>query len=266
MFTFNGFFIGNRVVPNILVSCDHGLMIVNRFDNNINSVGVTLLDHGNNNTIEADLTLRALADITNPVVFDIGSNIGTYATWIARALMNRNGKVYCFEPQREIFQMLCGNMAVNNIFNVYAHQVGLGREEKFIDLPVVDYCTNGSSFGAFSLDGVERNRYTKIPNSTQRVKITTLDKFVEEWNIEKVDFIKIDAEGLDIDVMDGGKNTIQKFKPDLFIEFLNLGSTKDEQTSEEGKDNLIKYLKNLGYNYHVVGHDIFATTKVLTNN
>lgn len=241
-------------------------MIVNRFDNNINSVSLTLLDHGNNNTVEADLALRMLANVKDPVVFDIGSNIGTYATWIAKALMNFNGKVYCFEPQREVFQMLCGNMAVNNIFNVYAHQVGLGREEKFIDMPVVDYCANGSSFGAFSLDGVDRKRYNTIPNSTQRVKITTLDKFVEEWNIEKIDFIKIDAEGLDIDVLEGGKNTIQKFKPDLFVEFLNLGSTKDEQTSEEGKSNLISYLQNIGYQAHVVGHDIFATTKNLTNN
>lgn len=255
------FTIGDRVRPNILVSCDQGLMIVNRFDDTPSSVGITLLDHGNNNTVEADVTVRALQNIPNPVIFDIGANIGTYASWVANWARERNGKVYCFEPQREVFQILCGNMAINNIFNVYAHEIGIGREEKFIEMPVVDYCKPGSSFAAFSLDGVERNRYQHIPGSTQRVKITTLDKFMNDWGIEKVDFIKIDAEGLDIDVMEGGLETINKFKPDLFVEYLNLGSTRHEDSMEEGKQVLINYLNNLGYTCYLVGHDVFATTR-----
>ena len=255
------FKIGNRVRSNILINCDHGLMIVNRFDNNpMVSISEMLLKHGNNNTVEADLTARALHNIPNPVIFDIGSNIGTYATWVAEWARERNGKVYCFEPQRQIFQMLCGNMAINNIMNVHAHWMGLGNIDGYIDLPEVDYFKPDSSFGAFSLDGVDRHRYANTQN-TQRVQISTLDKFMSDWNVEKVDFIKIDAEGLDIDVMEGGKHTINKYKPDLFVEYLNLGSSKDEDTAEEGKQNLIKYLHDLGYNTHLVGHDVFATMK-----
>jgi FkbM family methyltransferase len=255
------FNINDRKAQNILVNCDHGLMIINRFDNDpLISVGTFLLDHGNNNTVEADLTVRALLDIPNPVIFDVGSNIGTYATWVARWAKTKQGKVYCFEPQRQIFQILCGNMAINNIDNVYAYNIGLGKEETFIDIPEVDYTKPNSSFGAFSLDGVDRNRYSNL-EQTQRIKISTLDNFVSEWKIEKVDFIKIDAEGLDVDVMEGGLNTIKKFMPDLFVEFLNLGSSKKEDTSSEGKDILVDYLKNLGYNTHLIGNDIFATTK-----
>jgi hypothetical protein len=47
----------------------------------------------------------------------------------------------------------------------------------------------------------------------------------------------------------------------LFVEYLNLGSSKDEDTAEEGKLILINYLQNLGYNTHIVGHDVFATMK-----
>jgi FkbM family methyltransferase len=255
------FTIGNRVRPNILISCDHGLMIVNRFDNNpIVGIGGFLLKHGNNNTVEADLTVKLLKDISNPVIFDIGSNIGTYATWVANWSMERNGKVYCFEPQRQIFQILCGNMAINNVDNVYAYSMALGNQNGFIDLPEVDYSIENSSFGAFSLDGVDRKRYT---NSTkmQRVQISTLDKFVSDWNIDHIDFIKIDAEGLDIDVIQGGINTIQKYKPDLFVEYLNLGTSKNEDTSEQGKDKLITVLQNLDYRTYVVGHDVLATIK-----
>jgi len=258
------FTLGDRKLQNILVHCDHGMMIVNRFDSDPNvSIATMLLDHGNNNTVEANLTAQVLNDVVNPIIFDVGSNIGTYATWIARWAKPKNGKVYCFEPQRQVFQILCGNMAINNIDNVYAFNIGLGKENKFIDLPDIDYLKPNSSFGAFSLDGVNRHRYSNI-DQLQRIKIETIDNFVNDWNIEKIDFIKIDAEGLDIDVIEGGKNVINRFKPDLFVEYLNLGSSKDEDTAEEGKLTLVNYLESLGYKTFVVGHDVFATIKEIT--
>lgn len=238
-------------------------MIVNRFDDTLSSIGISLLDHGNNNTVEADVTVRALLDVENPVIFDVGANIGTYASWVARWAAARNGRVYCFEPQRVVFQMLCGNMAINNIFNVHAYQLGLGKEESYIDLPEINYQLPGSSFAAFSLDGVDRKKYQNVPNSSQRVEISTLDKFVHDWNINKIDFIKIDAEGLDIDVIEGGMNSILKFKPDLLVEYLHLGSSKDEDTREQGKLRLVDYLDNFGYSSRVVGHDIYASTRNL---
>jgi FkbM family methyltransferase len=255
------FMVGDSPLPNILVNCDHGVMIINRFDNDINSVGQMVLDHGNNNTVEADVTARALQHIDQPIIFDVGSNIGTYVTWVAKWSKNNNGKVYCFEPQRQIFQMLCGNLAINNIFNVYAYELGLGKEEKYIEIPEIDYFKPSSSFGSVSLDGIDRKKYHNKVGETQRIKITTLDKFMVEHNIPKVDFIKIDAEGLDIDVMEGGMETIKKFMPDLYVEYLNLGSDRKENTSHEGKDNLINYLQRLGYKTQVVAHDIFATIK-----
>ncbi len=257
------FLIGNRKLRNILVQSDHGALIVNRNDIGTDGVaiGAFILDHGNNNTVEANATMEALSDVDNPIIFDIGANIGTFATWVAKWSSGKNGKVYCFEPQRQVFQMLCGNMAINNIFNVYAYELALGREEKFIELPELEYDMQGS-FGSFSLDtSVSTDKYTFKQGVTQRVKMTTLDKFVEEHNIPYVSYIKIDAEGLDIDVMDGGINTIMKFKPDLYVEYLNLGSSKKEDTSDEGRVRLIKYLENLGYRTKIIHHDIFATAR-----
>lgn len=257
------FTLGDRKLPNVLVHSDHGLMIVNRFDNDPRvAISQMVLDHGNTSTVEADLTVRALMKIRNPVIFDIGANIGTYATWVARWAMDNNGRVYCFEPQRQIFQMLCGNMAINNINNVHAFPMAIGKEETYIDLPEVDYMKDGSSFGAFSLDGVDRKRYENLPNSMQRVKLTTIDKFMKEYNVPKIDFMKIDAEGLDIDVIEGARETINIYKPDLLVEFLNLGSSKDEDTSEEGRVKAIELLQSFGYNTHIVHHDVFATMKV----
>lgn len=256
------FMLGDKVRRNVLVSCDHGLMVVNRFDSNPQvGIGGFLLKHGNNNTVEADFTFKVLQGIENPIVIDVGANIGTYATWIAHFLDKDNGKIYCFEPQREVFQILCANFAINNIFNAYAYELALGSEEKFVEINEVDYNQQGS-FGAFTLTDVTlpEGRITKLPTK-QRIKMTTLDKFVEDYQLPKVDFIKIDAEGLDIEVMDGAKNIINMYKPDLYVEYLNLGSTGVEDSSVEGRDRLINYLSPLGYKCMVVGHDIFATCR-----
>jgi FkbM family methyltransferase len=238
-------------------------MIINRFDRGPDgvSVGSFLLDHGNNNTVEADIAFRALSTVDSPVVLDIGANIGTFATWVARFLSTKNGKVYCFEPQRQVFQMLCGNMAINNIFNVYAHELALGNEEKFIEIDEVDYETQGS-FAAFSVADIDlSNTYKSIPTIKQRIKMTTVDKFVMDYQLEKVDYIKVDAEGLDIEVLDGAKKTIETYSPDLYVEYLNLGSSKKDDTKDEGRVRLEQYLHNLGYKTIVVHHDIFATKR-----
>lgn len=257
------FQIGNRVRPNVLVSTDHGLMIVNRFDNNpMTGIGGFLLDHGNNNTVEADFAFKALQGVVDPVVIDVGSNIGTYATWLAHWLMAVNGRIYCFEPQRQMFQILCGNFAINNLFNAYAYEMALGKEEKIIEVNEVDYQSGINSFGAFTLTDVAlpEGRIRKL-ETKQRIKMTTLDRFAEEYQLPKVDFIKIDAEGLDIDVIEGARQVIAKFKPDLYVEYLNLGATGEESSCGEGFEKLVNYLTALGYNCLKVGHDVFATVK-----
>ena len=257
------FNVSDRKIRNILVPCDHGSMIVNRFDRGPNdvSVGSFLLDHGNNNTVEADIAFRALSDVHSPVVLDVGANIGTFATWVARYIANKNGKLYCFEPQREVFQMLCGNMAINNIFNVYAYEMALGNTDKFIEIDEVDYETQGS-FAAFSVADIDlSDTYKSFATKKQRIKMTTIDKFVMDYQLEKVDYIKVDAEGLDIEVLNGAKQTIETYSPDLYVEYLNLGSSKKEDTMHEGKVLLENYLHGLGYETIVVHHDLYATKK-----
>jgi FkbM family methyltransferase len=249
------FFLNDSSKTNVLVSCDHGLFIVNRFDNTSTSIGGFLLDHGNNNTVEADITAKSLKDVNSPIVFDIGANIGTYTSWIAKWAIPKNGFVYCFEPQRIIFQMLCGNMAINNISNVYAYEMGFASKKSEIQINEVNYNSTGS-FGAFSLNNSSDKYKTK--NKKQTIKLNTLDNFVKENKIKKIDFIKIDAEGMDIDILKGGLDTIEKFRPKMLIEYLNLGPSGDEKTSSEGFNILNSFLKNLGYQTEKVDVSIYA--------
>jgi FkbM family methyltransferase len=210
--------------------------------------------------VEASFSFEVLANTESPVVIDVGANIGTYATWMARWLEPRGGEIYCFEPQRPIFQILCGNFAINNLFNAHAYELAVGKEEGIIETSNVDYSSGVNSFGAFTLSGaaLPPGRINKL-TSVQRIKMTTLDRFVDDYKLPKVDFIKIDAEGLDLDVIQGAQNVINRFAPDLFVEYLNLGSTGEESSSAEGYTKLVQVLSEMNYKCVCIGHDVFAS-------
>lgn len=239
------FSIGDKVHRNVLLSCDHGLMIVNRFDCNHENVGhgQWLLDHGNASTIEAANCFAAIKDLNEPIIFDIGANIGTFTTWIAKAFPN--GKVYAFEPQRAVFQILSGNAAINNLYNVYTYNIGLGKVNTKIEFEEPNYFSN-NDFGMFSL--VEK----MVTESGDKivVQINTLDWFLEYYNVPKVHLLKIDVEGMDLDVLVGGTNTIKKHLPVIFIEHCDNRKTILE--------DIKKFLDQFDYGYTVIGNNVMC--------
>jgi len=240
------FNIGDKVHRNVLLSCDHGLMIVNRFDCNHEQVGhgQWLLDHGNTSTIEAANCYNAIKDVTEPVIFDIGANIGTFTTWMARAFPN--GKIHSFEPQRAVFQMLSGNAAINNLYNVYTYNMGLGRENKKVEFQEPNYFQK-NDFGTFSL--VEDIITDKTENKIV-VQINTLDWFVDYYNIPKIHLLKIDVEGMDLDVLVGGRNTIIKNLPVIFIEHCDNRKTIIE--------DIKTFLGEFEYGYETIGNNLLC--------
>lgn len=240
------FNIGDKIHRNVLLSCDHGLMIVNRFDCNHEQVGhgQWLLDHGNTSTIEAYNCYKSIKEFSEPVIFDIGANIGTFTTWMAKAFPN--GKIYSFEPQRQVFQMLSGNAAINNLYNVYTYNIGLGKENTKIEFEEPNYFEK-NDYGTFSL--VE-NVIKQTTNNKIVVQINTLDWFVEYYNIPKIHLLKIDVEGMDLDVLIGATKTIKKHFPVLFIEH----SDNRKSIIEDIK----KFLNTFDYGYETIGNNLLC--------
>jgi FkbM family methyltransferase len=240
------FNIGDKVHRNVLLGCDHGLMIVNRFDCNHEQVGhgQWLLDHGNASTIEAANCYNAIKEFSEPIIFDIGANIGTFTTWISKAFPN--GKIYAFEPQRAVFQMLSGNAAINNLYNVYTYNIGLGKENTKIEFEEPNYFAK-NDFGTFSLveDIITQKTKNKIV-----VQVNTLDWFVEYYNIPKIHLLKIDVEGMDLDVLIGGQNTIKKHLPVIFIEHNDNRKTIIEKIKS--------FLDNFDYGYELIGNNVLC--------
>ncbi|HIP60545.1 MAG TPA: FkbM family methyltransferase, partial [Campylobacterales bacterium] len=145
-----------------------------------------------------------------------------------------SGRVYAFEPQRIVFQTLCANMALNSISNVETFQVAVSDEEGFIMIPDFDYAKE-NNFG-----GIELDKFTK----GVKVPKVKLDDFLE---LERLDFIKIDVEGMEQGVIEGAVLMIEKFKPILYVE-------NDRMDKSE---SLIKCIKDLGYNIYAHNPRLF---------
>jgi FkbM family methyltransferase len=136
-------------------------------------------------------------------VLDLGANIGLLTVPVAR-LVHPGGKVIAFEPQRIVYQMLCGNLALNAIDNVVAYNSGVGRTTGFITVPSLDY-TQPNNFGGIAIGG---------SRAGDVVPLVTVDSL----SLTACDLIKIDVEGMEFEVLEGAARTIQQFRPRLFLE------------------------------------------------
>jgi FkbM family methyltransferase len=245
------FLFGDKVRYNIVVPCDQGTFIVNRFDYTTMPTGEKvgqgqwLMDHGNVSTPEAMLTGERLKDTKAPVIFDIGANIGTYSTLIGTIIPSST--IYAFEPQRLVFQQFCGNMAINNLDNVYAYNIALSdtNETMVVEEPDPRQIFN---FGGYSLAEDQNLAKSRFKSN---IELITLDSFVEKNSIDKIDFIKIDAEGMDLKVLQGAKATIDIFKPMILVEWFN--------GRDDSKQILTDELSKYGfYNIEVHGNNLLA--------
>ena len=137
------------------------------------------------------------------VVVDVGANIGCHTVFFSQAV-GTDGSVFAFEPQRPIFHILCGNVALNRQLNVITHQAGLGRESGFLAAPPLDYAEE-NNFGGMSLEAAQLG---------ERVPVMRLDSL----KLTACDFIKIDVEGMEEEVLWGATATLATHNPVLYVE------------------------------------------------
>lgn len=149
------------------------------------------------------LLLRALVR-AGDVVIDIGANIGTHVIPLANMVGN-TGRVYAFEPQRTLFQALCGNVALNGIGNVWAFPKAVGASSGEVELPNLPSPDTPFNFGAVPLGK---------PGSGEKVELVTVDSL----DLSACRLIKIDVEGMEAEVLEGAKKTVTSLQPYLFVE------------------------------------------------
>ena len=141
------------------------------------------------------------------VVLDIGANIGAHTLVLSQAV-GPAGRVLAFEPQLQIYHLLCGNIALNSLGNVVAHHAALGRERRVVNVPRLDLAA-ANNFGGVGLAAMSAAAGAGDPTP-----MFTLDSL----ELGACHFIKIDVEGMERQVLEGGTMTLQRHRPILYVE------------------------------------------------
>ena len=164
---------------------------------------------------------RALDGVRPLTVFDVGANIGGYASAVLREL---KGRVHlcCFEPSKAAFSKLAE--AVSGFENVQLFNIGLSNADGPVLLHADAPCSGLASFYHRRLDHIG----ISMPMS-EEVETRTLDGFCAEHAIESIDFLKLDVEGHELKVLEGAGGLIAKDAIG-FIQFEFGGCNIDSRT------------------------------------
>ncbi|MRW86853.1 FkbM family methyltransferase [Pseudoduganella sp. FT26W] len=235
-----------RPIAFVLASTNHGSMLVNRHDYRITQsgggygVGFQLLNTSAFDPQEIDFAVQLLMsrrqNFGNGVVaIDCGANIGVHTIEWAQA-MHGWGEVIAFEAQERIYYALAGNIALNNCFNARAIFAAVGASEGEIFVPLPNYFAP-SSFGSLEIKKKSTTEFIGqeidyTEENCVRTKMTSIDQL----NLKRLDFIKIDIEGMEMEALTGAAQSIEKYKPQLMIEKIK---------SNEGE--IRTFLEQFGY-------------------
>jgi FkbM family methyltransferase len=201
---------------NVLSNSDYGPIIINKHDN---TIGMCISEYGYWGSADIKLIESIINATRTPerptCLLDIGSNIGTHALAFAKFPFPEL-TVHAFEAQREIFYMLAGTIALNNLSNVYCHHVAVSNVSgQIINMPAVDYTSN-SNFGSYELEVAKNSQTSDMYIQGQFEKIRTIR--IDDLNLTDVRLIKIDVEGMEDKVVEGAQETIKANRPVVFIE------------------------------------------------
>jgi FkbM family methyltransferase len=143
------------------------------------------------------------------VFLDIGANIGLYTLLASKAVGN-SGKIFAFEPSPKTFIRLTENVAHNHLTNCILENIALSNVEGEFSIML-----SQEGFDAWNslAKPTMGNLYYE-----EKVTTKTLDSFIDEAEIKKINFIKIDVEGWEINVLKGASNYLINNDPTILFE------------------------------------------------
>ena len=183
---------------NELRMCRTGPMLYNKYDI---YMGGSLQKYGEFSIFEQEVFSQVVGP--GSLVVEVGANIGAHTVLLAR-LAGPDGEVHAFEPQRIVFQALCANLALNQCTNVFARQSAVGEHAGTISVPPLDPAVR-TNFGGVSLQGVTFG---------ESVPLVTLDSL----DLPACQFLKVDVEGMEVEVLKGGEQLIATHRPIMYLE------------------------------------------------
>jgi len=148
----------------------------------------------------------------NSVIFDVGAHAGQYSKMFVRLFPKSH--IYAFEPASYTYIILAIVHLLRGWKNVMLVKKGLGHREAILTLSIPIKKSGSFGFGLSHLGHREAHK----TYFSEDISITTCDAFVAEQNVKAVDFIKIDIEGSETDMLKGAEHTLSTYRPMLLIE------------------------------------------------
>lgn len=175
----------------------------------------------------------------NWTCFDIGANVGYYSLLFAS--LAKDGIVHSFEPLPLHYHLLNVNIFLNNFTNIIVNHCALGKQ------------AGVSDFAVSKRGDVSSFVYTKVSPLEKiiQVSVRTLDDYVEEKGVERIDLLKLDVEGAEKLVLEGAGGTLSKkeLQPNiLLVELYNSYLIKYDTSIDE----IVSFLHTLGYGAFII--------------
>jgi FkbM family methyltransferase len=182
------------------------------------------------------LAMVAAAVKPGMIVADVGANFGYYTVQLSR-WVGEQGQVHAFEPSARYRERLNDHLRRNDCQNVVVSPFGLS-----------DHRGQRTLFGDEISAALEWADYGKPPTIEETVSLRTLDEYVEEHGLARLDFIKVDIDGHEPRFVAGAARTLRRFQPALLMEFAQLNLMAAGSDAEQ----LGRQLTELGYSFYSV--------------
>lgn len=186
------------------------------------------------------------------VALDIGANLGLVGLRMA-ARVGQAGEVHLFEPQPRLIGYLKKTLALNPDCRLTLHTVALGADNTELVLQVPYGNAGAASFRTTSRRQNPMQEFT--------VPVRRLDTYAEESGLSRIDFVKVDVEGFEASVIEGGAMVLKHIKPHVIL--------LEENGYRPGRSlpPALKALKELDYRLYALPKRLFSMRLLpLANN
>jgi FkbM family methyltransferase len=168
------------------------------------------------------------------IVFDIGSNMGFYSIWMGRSL-GPTGELHTFEPDHKNFERLKKNISINSL------QAKVKLNQKAVSTE------SGLGKITMGLDG-ENHLITDESNidTIGDIELISLDQYINDNQLSEIDFIKIDVEGFELNVLKGGLLSLSNKK----IGVIQLEINETISNAGVNRTEIIDFVHKNGYQFY----------------
>jgi FkbM family methyltransferase len=156
------------------------------------------------------------------IFIDIGAHVGKYTLQVA-TIVGNEGLVIALEPHPENWQVLLKAISLNKLRNIVVLNVAAWERDCKLNIFIGDESGHHSAKQNRGLGYIE-------------VEARAVDNIVEELNLKRVDWLKIDVEGAELEVLKGLKNTLTKYAPKVIVE-----------VRDENLKAMLEFMENCGY-------------------